>query len=287
MKTLTSQEIAEVTRIGRPVRKAKVTQEFGPSPYSRLQSWYKSFGWLGHNGIDFGGPSGQSCFAVFPGTVTKSYYSNGGGNMLAYETDWFKAKGVELKLQFYYMHLKRAVVKVGDRVELGQKIAEMNNTGKYTTGSHLHFGVYPIYRIDGTMVKKDYANQYDGAVDPAPLFVDAGWKKLPVDEFYGKKRNWILEYTFRFANTPVGSLLTPFLKERIEAARYVHKRLMRDGRKPPHLTDRETNAIIYGSWDLDTVLNPAFFPTWGWYTKAEVEQAKRDGTHLSTPLIGG
>ena len=47
MKTLTSKQIAEVVKIGRPVKKAKVSQVFGKSKFPKLQKWYKSFGWLG------------------------------------------------------------------------------------------------------------------------------------------------------------------------------------------------------------------------------------------------
>ena len=288
MKTLTSEQIAEVIRIGRPVKKARVTQEFGKSKYKKLQGWYESFGWLGHNGIDFGAPIGEYAYAVFSGTVVGSYWSDGGGNIVSYETDWLihdKTK-IKFKLRFYYLHLSESLVNVGDRVELGQKICKIGNTGYYTTGSHLHFHITPYYQIDARVVA-DLGNGYDGAIDPSCLFVDAGWRRLPVDEYYGKERNWTLEYTFRFANTPVGAVITPFLSARVESARYVHKRLLKEGRKPPHLTDRETNAIIYGSWDLDYVLNPAMFAMWGWYSKAEVEEAKRDGVNLSTPLIAG
>ncbi|MFZ5365435.1 MAG: M23 family metallopeptidase [Patescibacteria group bacterium] len=286
MKTLTSGQIAEVIKVIRPVKKSKVSQGFGPSPYSKLQAWYTSFGWRGHNGIDFVDMRGTPCQATTSGVITKVYSTEGAGNIVALETDWMQYGQITFKLRFYYLHLLKALVKAGDKVVEGQDICQMDNTGHYTTGTHLHFHCVPVYRV-GYKEVIDSANGYDGAVNPAPMFKEDHWDKIPVESFYGKKRNWILEYTFRFANTPLGTLLTPFLSERIKAARFVHKKLMSLNRIPPLLTDQETNALIYGSWDLETVLDPALFIMWGWYTKKEVIDAKAEGRELKSPLFAG
>jgi murein DD-endopeptidase MepM/ murein hydrolase activator NlpD len=287
MQTLTSKQIAEVIHIGRPLLKTAVSQEFGKSKFSNLQKWYESFGWLGHNGIDYATVVGTKAYCVYPGVVTGAYFGEGGGNTLCYDTDLLKHKsGVGFKLRFYYLHLSKFERGLGDRVGLGDVLCRTGNTGKYTTGPHLHFHVVPYYKVDVRYIA-DRGNGYDGAVDPASLFVDYNLKQLPVDRCYEKKRNLILEYTFRFANTPIGVVLTPFLSERIKAAQYVHRTLKARGRSNPLLTDRESNALIYGSWDLETVLDSAMFPIWGWYTKDEVLIAKQSGEVLSTPLIGG
>lgn len=285
MKTLTSKEIAQVVRISQPLKNARLTQGFGPGS-GRTQNWYKSFGWLGHNGMDFGVPKGTPVYAVFPGKVVSTYTSSGGGKTILYESDWMTHKGVEFKLRFFYGHLwvKRPFnVKPGDRVDAGEVIGWSGNSGYYSTGAHLHFQVMPYYRIDGKMVRRDSGNGYDGATDPKPLFIDVNFRNAPVSKQYGRRRNWVLEYTFRFAATPLGATLTPFLAQRIKAAQHVHRTLKARGRSNPLLTDNEANALIYGSWDLETVLNPAQFPIWGWNTKSEAAEKKAKGESLKPP----
>ncbi len=53
------------------------------------------------------------------------------------------------KYQVNYMHLSSIEVKVGDKVNAGQKIGVSGNTGTRTTGEHLHLGVKQI-ASDGT-----------------------------------------------------------------------------------------------------------------------------------------
>jgi len=48
--------------------------------------------------------------------------------------------------EYHHLHYDSVLVEVGDRVEAGQRIALSGNTG-YSTGPHLHFGVYSA--IDG------------------------------------------------------------------------------------------------------------------------------------------
>lgn len=53
------------------------------------------------------------------------------------------------RMQCSYLHLDSIDVKVGDAVDAGQQLGISGNTGKRTTGEHLHFGVKNI-SADGT-----------------------------------------------------------------------------------------------------------------------------------------
>lgn len=69
------------------------------------------------------------------------------------------------KIQNTYMHLSSVDVKVGDKVQTGQKVGVSGNTGTRTTGEHLHFGVAQI-TADGQ--KRD--------IDPAIYLADIAQK---------------------------------------------------------------------------------------------------------------
>lgn len=69
------------------------------------------------------------------------------------------------KIQNTYMHLSSVDVKVGDKVQAGQRLGMSGNTGTRTTGEHLHFGVAQI-TADGQ--KRD--------IDPAIYLADIAQK---------------------------------------------------------------------------------------------------------------
>lgn len=69
------------------------------------------------------------------------------------------------KIQNTYMHLSSVDVKVGDKVQAGQRLGMSGNTGTRATGEHLHFGVAQI-TADGQ--KRD--------IDPAIYLADIAQK---------------------------------------------------------------------------------------------------------------
>lgn len=256
MKTVTSEQIAEVFKIQPPLKTLEITQPFG----ANNAPFYKNWGLKGHTGVDLRARTPKECFAVCEGFVTSSGFDADGGGFVKLETRPFVCDGKTIKLEFTYYHLSKIMAKSGKWVKAGSVVGLTGATGKYIRGPHLHFTMRVYYEAENGGWEYDGDNGYRGKLNPT-IVMTWDWR-LPVDKFYGKKRNLILEYTFRFANTPVGVLVTPFLKKRIEAARYVHKRLKREGRTRPILTDREANAIIYGSWDLNDVLDPAMYGQW-------------------------
>ena len=87
-----------------------------------------------HAGIDFRGRTGDKVHATGDGIVRRSSYNHGGfGNCIVID----HSKGY----QTLYAHLSKRLVKVGDRVNRGQVIGLVGNTGR-STGSHLHYEVH-------------------------------------------------------------------------------------------------------------------------------------------------
>lgn len=94
------------------------------------------YGWRGyeefHHGIDFAIPKGTDIKAARAGKVVKA--------------GWLGVYGLALLvdhgngIQTLYGHNQKLLVKVGERVEIGETIAISGNTGK-TTGPHLHFEI--------------------------------------------------------------------------------------------------------------------------------------------------
>ena len=85
-----------------------------------------------HQGLDFPAPVGTTVLSAAGGVVvTQEVQPNYG---LVIEVD----HGNEVLTR--YAHLSRTIVKKGDLIKRGQKMAEVGNTGR-STGPHLHFEV--------------------------------------------------------------------------------------------------------------------------------------------------
>ena len=85
-----------------------------------------------HTGLDFPTANGTPILAAAGGVVVVQEYHAAYGNMV--EVD----HGNDLITR--YAHASKVLVKKGDLVKRGQKIAEVGSTGR-STGSHLHFEV--------------------------------------------------------------------------------------------------------------------------------------------------
>jgi murein DD-endopeptidase MepM/ murein hydrolase activator NlpD len=100
-----------------------------------------SFGWrvdpftgqmAFHEGLDFMAEVGTPIYAAASGIVTAAEKTPDYGNIVKID----HGSGIETR----YAHASRILVKPGQRVEKGQEIAEIGNTGR-STGAHLHFEV--------------------------------------------------------------------------------------------------------------------------------------------------
>ncbi|NBM17177.1 M23 family metallopeptidase [Streptomyces sp. GC420] len=90
-----------------------------------------------HSGQDFAMKIGTPVKAVHGGTVVKAG-GNGAGDGPAYGNAIVIKHGGKTYSQ--YAHLSKVNVKVGQKVNTGQKIALSGNTGN-STGPHLHFEI--------------------------------------------------------------------------------------------------------------------------------------------------
>jgi murein DD-endopeptidase MepM/ murein hydrolase activator NlpD len=86
-----------------------------------------------HAGIDFAAPIGTPIYAAAGGVVTAAEVHPEYGNMV--EIDHGNG------LSTLYGHASRLLVKAGDIVRRGQKVAEIGTTGR-STGPHVHFEVH-------------------------------------------------------------------------------------------------------------------------------------------------
>ena len=93
-----------------------------------------SDGWnpaIGHWGIDLVAPENSPVKAAGKGTVVFAGFTAGGGHTLI-----LQHSGDKLSV---YMHNSRLEVNAGDRVDQGEVIAIIGNSGDHSTGPHLHF----------------------------------------------------------------------------------------------------------------------------------------------------
>lgn len=136
----------------------QLTQGFGVNPDA-----YAKFGLKGHDGLDYGLPSGTRVNAPHNGKVLEAASDpQGYGNYLKIEND---QEGSVLA------HLKSFAVAVGDTVSEGQYVGLSNNTGN-STGPHLHWGYYRKPR--------DRSNGYAGFIDQSPYLVVSPPEPMPV-----------------------------------------------------------------------------------------------------------
>jgi murein DD-endopeptidase MepM/ murein hydrolase activator NlpD len=164
-------------------------------------SVYKYLGMDGHNGTDFGCATGTPIFAVHDGTVTELETVVSKGLGITTITDnqvWFnnsKPDGLAYA-KIVYWHLKTILVKVGDKIKAGQIIAEADNTG-YSTGSHLHLGLYPVIK-NGDKFVNQKINKFGGAVNPMAFMED--FAGMDLSDYQARLRGYLYYWIKALAN---------------------------------------------------------------------------------------
>lgn len=123
------EDLLQTRTLYAPVNYLRIASHFQPNrrhPITRkLQA---------HLGVDFEGPVGEPIFASKSGVVVRFGNNRAAGNYIVL----LHAQGIETS----YNHLDKIDrrIRVGLKVNIGEKIAEMGCTG-YCTRPHLHFAV--------------------------------------------------------------------------------------------------------------------------------------------------
>jgi murein DD-endopeptidase MepM/ murein hydrolase activator NlpD len=232
-----------------PVRDISVTQPFGVN----YLDFYQKLGMRGHNGIDFLARRGCPVLASHDGVVTNAGMDGGGGIIveLYNQADSYKT---------LYYHLLNVAPKIqkGVRVGAGEIVGNANNTGIYTTGDHLHFGMKFTDKNGNTL---NHGNGYFGAVDPAPYFENRHgkhWDKPAAYHRYGRRQEWLAEFNMRFKNA------------------WLHRQLIGRGLLSRIYDTEFINALVYGGWGFEDAINPAMYQIWAHLKKDDyINKGKR------------
>jgi len=129
----------------------RITQYFGENPDFYKRFTVSGVPLKGHNGLDFGTPTGTPILSCAPGQVVEVAEDPlGYGKYVKLQHPWG---------QSLYAHLSEWAVSMNQEVGSGAYLGKSGNTG-ISSGPHLHFGlrVNPFNRADG----------WGGYTDPLP-----------------------------------------------------------------------------------------------------------------------
>lgn len=146
-----------------PVSNPRITQYFGNTQFAQSGAYNGS----GHNGIDFGIPTGTAIQSAESGVVLGHGNTDLGCPGGSYGK-WILVKH-DNGLASIYAHLSLIRVEKNQRVGRGETIGYSGNTG-YSTGPHLHFGVYAAEGVQiGRLQRGDGSYSSCTAMPLSPL----------------------------------------------------------------------------------------------------------------------
>lgn len=228
-----------------PIKDVNVNQPFGVN----FLDFYAKLGMKGHNGIDFSTKHGCPIYAAHSGVVQVAGEDTQGGRQVII---WNKENGYKT----IYYHLLDWTVEAWKVVKAGDIIGHADNTGIYTTGDHLHFG---LKLTDENCNTLNMTNGYGGCIDPSPYF-SYSYDGFEIgNKDWNKSRSYHRYYRYAKRN----------LANEMKTALYMAKRLKR----LPN--NEEINMAIWGGWDIEAILNPAMFDITSQLKKDEYNKGLR------------
>jgi len=227
-------------RLISPLKDTFVTQPFGVN----WVDFYTKLGMKGHGGIDLRARRGMPVYACHNGIVTFGGVDGTGGVSV---TICRTRAGLGYKTIYY--HLSENIVGPGKLIKQGEILGYAGNTGKHTTGNHLHLGMKWIR--DGKTLNWD--NGYKGGINP-DMYMENNWDKSNTYNRYGRDKQWFAEFKMRFKNP------------------WLHRKLNKLGLIKKVYNTEFINALVYGGWDVDAVLNPAMYEVWAYLKKSEYKE---------------
>lgn len=133
-----------------------ITQRYGANPLDQNgKPIYYMFTPPGHEGVDWGCPTGTEVVAPFDGIILRDTFNDKDYGNFTVVWDPIQHCAV------WYCHLQDVTTATGDKVTLGQVVGHTNNTG-HSTGPHLHVD---FVETDGTGNRLNLDNGKQGFLD--------------------------------------------------------------------------------------------------------------------------
>jgi len=135
-----------------------------------------------HHGVDIFAPRGTPVVATSSGTVSRVDTTEVGGRVI-----WLTDS--QRRVSVYYAHLNELLIQRGARVEPGDTIGTVGNTGNArTTAPHLHLGLY--FRGEGPQDPWDYLYRPPGSMESVQVALEGLGRRARVrgDEIHLRDR---------------------------------------------------------------------------------------------------
>ncbi|HXW96303.1 MAG TPA: M23 family metallopeptidase [Gemmatimonadales bacterium] len=167
-----------------------------------------------HQGVEFNNPDGTPVMAIGGGTVVYAGPAEQGALTVAIRHDSTLAtSGGRLRIFSVYYHNSAIKVRVGQRVQAGQVISLVGNTGR-ATNDHLHLEVHAAPTDDVKLIVDSlerfppYTTNPELWIEPLPntgivagQVFDAAGKPVPQARIYGLIKPEPVETPFSYAET--------------------------------------------------------------------------------------